>query len=95
MNMTQGRVTLQYLATALAAYIAGKGWLPDDVALEVATLLVGLIPALIGVWKSRDKGKLEAAAKVKGVTIVAPDDVARATPAENIVPSSENEVVKK
>lgn len=95
MNMTQVRVTMQYLATALAAYIVGKGWLPQDAAMQVATYLVGAIPVIYGVWKSRTQGKIESAAKIPGVTIIAPDEIANATPKTNVVPASQNTVVPK
>lgn len=95
MNMTQLRVTLQYLATGLAAYVAGRGWLPQDVATELATWLVAGIPIVYGVWKSRTQGKIETAANVPGVTVVAPDTIAAASPKPNVVPASQTEVTPK
>lgn len=95
MNMTQFRVVIQYLATALAAYVAGRGWLPQDVATELATWLVGALPVAYSVWKSRNQGKIETAAQVPGVTIVAPDTIAEKAPAANVVPASEHRVVSK
>lgn len=93
--MTQARVTLQYFVTALMAYVVGKGWLPQDVATEIGALIVTLLPALYSIWKSCNQGKIDAAANVPGVKIVAPDEIANAIPKANVLPASEHEVAPK
>lgn len=91
--MTQYRVILQYAVSMAMAYVVGKGYLPQDVATEVSAAIVALIPALYATWKSRDQGKIETAAKVPGVTIVAPSPVANAIPASNVVSTETHDVV--
>lgn len=95
MNMTQARVIVQYVVTALMAYVVGKGYLPQDVATELGAAIVATLPALYSVWKSRNQGKIEAAASVPGVTVVAPDAMANATPKTNVVAASETSVTSK
>jgi hypothetical protein len=92
MNMTQVRVLLQYVVTYAMGYVVAKGYLPQDVATEVGAAIVAVIPALYSTWKSRDAGKIETAAKVAGVTIVAPNEIATATPATNVVSSDTHSV---
>lgn len=91
MNMTQVRVTLQYVATALAAYVSGKGWLPQDVATELSVWLVAGLPIVYGVWKSRTTGKINTAAKVPGVKITAPEKIATKSHKPNVVSSDTTE----
>jgi hypothetical protein len=95
MNMTQYRVILQYAVSMGMAFVVGKGWLPQDVAAEVGAALVAAIPAIYAAWKSRDQGKIDTAAKVQGVTIVAPPAVATASPHDNVVSSATQKVTAK
>jgi hypothetical protein len=95
MNMTQLGVALQYAVTFGAAFLAGRGYMDRSTATELLTWLAAGVPVLISLYKSRDAGKIDAAAKVKGVTVVAPDAVANASTKANVVPASSNEVKPK
>jgi hypothetical protein len=97
-NSTQFKSLLQYIATAGASFVAGKGWLSQDQASELFNWFVIGLPILIGIWQARDAGRLKEAAKVKDkngdhVQIVAPDALANAVPKDNVVPASTVKVV--
>jgi hypothetical protein len=100
LNSTQFRSALQYLAAIVAAYVAGRGWLPKETASELANWIVVGIPILLAIWQSRDKGRLQEAAKVKDengdrVKIVASDDLANSIPRDNVIPASQVNIVPK
>jgi hypothetical protein len=65
------------------------------VATEVGALIVTVLPALYSIWKSRNQGKIETAATVPGVKIIAPDEIANASPKANVLPASEHQVSSK
>lgn len=100
LNSTQFKTALQYLAGIVAAYVAGKGWLPKETATELANWLVVGIPIVLAIWQGRDKGRLNEAAKVKDdhgerVKIVASDDLANSIPKDNVIPASKVNIVPK
>jgi hypothetical protein len=94
MNYTQLKQLLSMAVTAGMSYVAGKGWLPQDTASELAAWIVAGIPIAISVWSARDKGKIAAAAQVEGVKIVAPDPIANSLPA-NVLPESSHDITPK
>lgn len=100
LNSTQLKSALQYTATALAAYIAGRGWLPADTAGALMNWIAMGVPVLIALWQNRDKGRLQEASKVKDengtrVQIIASDDLANSIPRDNVIPRSEVTIVPK
>lgn len=100
MNSTQFKSLLQYVVTAAAAYVAGKGWLTQEAATELFNWIAIGIPVLIGLWQARDKGRIHEASKVKDadgdrVQIVAPDKIAATIDKANVIAKSVAEVIKR
>jgi len=86
---------LRSILLAGGAFAVGKGWVDNATMLAITGALVTLLTAGWAVWLNRKTGLIAAAATVnKDVTIVAPHDVATATPGiPNIVSNEANKVV--
>jgi dienelactone hydrolase len=60
----------------------------------VVGVIVAVFSGTYAIWNNRQKRLAERAAST-GLSVIAPDDIARNTKSPNVVSSSENVIVKK
>lgn len=87
------RIALQYLAMYLMTHGLVKSdatWIEPAIGFGVAGVTFAWT-----IWGDRINAKLAEIAKVPGVTVVAPKQMADAIPADNVISSTEVKVVPK
>ena len=86
---------IRILLITVGTSMATKYGLDQNLVPALAGAVITVGTAAWSLYMKRQQGLVNAAAGVPGVKIVAPDTIANATPATNVVPASQNDVVTK
>lgn len=98
-NWSQVSGIVERIITALVMYGVGKGWVTTGDAANVIALVLGIGSAIYAYVVNRNGNLLKQAAAVtedgQGTVVVAPNDLAKSLPQQNIVSATDNKVVSK
>lgn len=94
LNNNQISAFVERIATVAVGYAVGAGYLSQDDTQVIVGMIVAVFSGTYAIWNNRQKRLAERAAAT-GLSVIAPDDIARNTRSPKIVSSLENEIVKK
>lgn len=95
MNWDQASGILDRLLSMAAVWLVAKGYISASDAAQYIPLLIALAGAAWAWYRNRPIAQLQSAASVPGTTIVAPAEMAAASPQTNIVSNQTAAVVSR